>query len=212
MLSSVPGHDHAAIGYALDAGASIVVPQVDTVEQAKHIVSCAKFGRKHNGTRSVPPARLMPGLSDTPLDPSRSVWENLNDQAAIIIQIESLEGINNLDAILTEVGDQIDAVWIGSLDARVSMGLGFSFFEQPSEPEWLAAMDKYNAVLKKHDKPNSGFGLGPPEVVAKVAETKCIVFIHGDVFAILGCMGELAEAKKWPIRNFSAINKSSKVV
>lgn len=24
----VPGHDHAAIGYALDAGASIVVPQV----------------------------------------------------------------------------------------------------------------------------------------------------------------------------------------
>lgn len=24
----VPGHDHAAIGFALDAGASIVVPQV----------------------------------------------------------------------------------------------------------------------------------------------------------------------------------------
>src|SRR5271155_921672 len=91
IKNSVPGHDHAAIGYALDAGASIVVPQVDTVEQAKHIVSCAKFGRKHNGTRSAPPARLMPGLSDTPLDPSRSIWENLNDQAAIIIQIESLE-------------------------------------------------------------------------------------------------------------------------
>ena len=28
----VPGHDHAAIGYALDAGASIVVPQIDTIE------------------------------------------------------------------------------------------------------------------------------------------------------------------------------------
>jgi hypothetical protein len=71
-------------------------------------------------------------------------------------------------------------------------------------------MDKYNVTLKKHDKPSSGFGLGHPEVVAKVAETKCIVFIHGDVFSILGCMGELAEAKKWPAQNFSAINKASK--
>jgi 4-hydroxy-2-oxoheptanedioate aldolase len=209
---SVPGHDHAAIGYALDAGASIVVPQVDTVEQAKHVVSAAKFGRHNRGTRSVPPARLMPGLSDIPHDTSRSIWENLNDQAAIIIQIESLEGINNLDAILTEVGDDIDAVWLGSLDARVSMGLEFSFFEQPSEPEWLEAMDKYNATLKKHDKPNSGFGLGPPEVVAKVAESKCIVFIHGDVFSILGGMGDLAMAKKWPAHNFSAANKASKSV
>jgi 4-hydroxy-2-oxoheptanedioate aldolase len=209
---SVPGHDHAAIGYALDAGASIVVPQVDTVEQAKHVVSSAKFGRHHRGTRSVPPARLMPGLSDIPHDTSRSIWENLNDQAAIIIQIESLEGINNLDAILTEVGDDIDAVWLGSLDARVSMGLGFSLFEQPSEPEWLEAMDKYNATLKKHDKPNSGFGFGPPEVVAKVAESKCIVFMHGDVFSILGGMGDLAMAKKWPAHNFSAANKASKSV
>jgi len=154
----------------------------------------------------------MPGLSDIPIDPSRSVWENLNDQAAIIIQIESMEGINNLDAILTEVGDQIDAVWIGSLDARISMGLNFSLFEEQNEPEWLEALDKYYATLKKHDKPSSGFGLGPAEVVAKVAESKCIVFIHGDIFAILGCIGELAEAKKWPARNFSAINKALKSV
>lgn len=27
----VPGHDHAAIGYALDAGASVVIPQVGLV-------------------------------------------------------------------------------------------------------------------------------------------------------------------------------------
>lgn len=28
----VPGHDHAAIGYALDAGASVIVPQVEDAE------------------------------------------------------------------------------------------------------------------------------------------------------------------------------------
>jgi len=40
----VPGHEHASIGYALDAGASIVVPQVETVEQARHVVSAMKYG------------------------------------------------------------------------------------------------------------------------------------------------------------------------
>ncbi|KAK1493328.1 HpcH/HpaI aldolase/citrate lyase family protein [Colletotrichum tamarilloi] len=49
----VPGHDHAAIGYALDAGASVVIPQVETVEQAKHAISAAKFGIAQNGTRLV---------------------------------------------------------------------------------------------------------------------------------------------------------------
>jgi 4-hydroxy-2-oxoheptanedioate aldolase len=75
---------------------------------------------------------LLPGISDLGIDPSLSLHENVNKQAAIIIQIESLEGIKNLDAILTEAGDHIDSVWIGSLDARVSMGLS-SFVGQ--EPE-----------------------------------------------------------------------------
>jgi hypothetical protein len=37
--------------------------------------------------------------------------------------IESLEAIRNIDTILIEVGDHIDNVWLGSLDARVSMDL-----------------------------------------------------------------------------------------
>lgn len=90
----VPGHDHAAIGYALDAGASIVVPQVDTVEQAKHVVSAAKFGAKANGSRSAPPFRLIPGLTDMSYHPDKDVFAAVNDQAAIMIQIESEQGKN----------------------------------------------------------------------------------------------------------------------
>ncbi|KAL2018440.1 hypothetical protein VTK56DRAFT_859 [Thermocarpiscus australiensis] len=176
----VPGHDHAAIGYALDAGASIVVPQVETVEQAKHVVSAAKFGTRQNGTRSAPPFRLIPGLTDTTIDGSRDIWQNLNDQAAIMIQIETLEGINNLDAILTEVPD-IDVVWLGSLDCRVSMNLPGNLGMGGDEPEWHAAADKFDATLKKHKKPRAGFCLGGPEAIRKAAEDNVLLVVTADV-------------------------------
>lgn len=39
----VPGHDHAAIGYALDAGASIIVPQVGCYDDI-HLAKCHLLG------------------------------------------------------------------------------------------------------------------------------------------------------------------------
>ncbi|KFY35799.1 hypothetical protein V494_05586, partial [Pseudogymnoascus sp. VKM F-4513 (FW-928)] len=140
------GHDHANIGYALDTGASIMVPQVETVEDAKHIVSAAKFSKRLNGTRSAPPGRWLPGISDIGVKPELTLWENLNDQAAIIIQVESKEAVDNLDDILTECGDQIDAVWLGTLDCRVSMGLPGFWGE---EPEFLAVVETMNKALRK---------------------------------------------------------------
>ncbi|KAF2146410.1 uncharacterized protein K452DRAFT_305344 [Aplosporella prunicola CBS 121167] len=185
----IPGHDHASIGYALDAGASIIVPQVETVEQAEHIVSAAKFGLAQKGTRSAPPARWLPGLGDKTIDPTRSVFESVNDQAALVIQIESEKGIKNLDAILTAVGDRIDCVWIGTLDLRVSMGL--SGFWGP-EPEFLNAVQLYEETLKKHDKPNSGMCAAGNWASGA---NKSLVITTGDLFAFLGQTGVLQEAR-----------------
>ncbi|KAK4245115.1 Pyruvate/Phosphoenolpyruvate kinase-like domain-containing protein [Corynascus novoguineensis] len=190
----VPGHDHAAIGFALDAGASIVIPQLETVEQAKHVVSSAKFGTRQNGTRSAPPFRMVPGLTDMAADGKRDVWQNLNDQAAIMVQIESLEGINNLDAILTEVPD-IDVVWLGSLDCRISMNLPANF-GQGDEPEWLAAVDKFNSTLKKHNKPRAGFCLGSGPELAKAAEDNCLLIHAADVLKLYEMGPQLLAARQ----------------
>ncbi|UKZ78947.1 hypothetical protein TrVFT333_006695 [Trichoderma virens FT-333] len=171
----VPGHDHASIGYALDAGASLVIPQVETVEQAKHVVSAAKFGSKQNGTRSAPPFRLMPGVTDRPFQAGRDIFEALNDQAAIMIQIESLEGINNLDAILTEVPN-IDMVWLGTLDARVEMNMSSNYGMGGNEPEWVEARQN-------------------PESFKKVAERMSFIIMAADVKALAG-MGEVLQLSR----------------
>ena len=190
IIDRVPGHDHAAIGYALDAGASIIIPQVDTVEQAQHVVSAAKFGIKAKGNRSAPPCRWLSGIGDIGIDPSRSIWENVNDQAAIIIQIESEEGARNLDTILTAVGDQIDAVWLGTLDMRVSMGYdGF----WGSEPRFLDIVELYQNTLKKHDVPNTGMCVGGDW--AKGAN-KAFVIVGGDAFAFLADTATIKNARE----------------
>jgi len=122
----IPGHDHASIGYALDAGASTIAPQVDTVEQARHIISAGKFGSRKRGTRSPPPFRPLPGITDLPYDSDKTLYENLNDQSTIVIQVETPEGINNLDDILTAC-PKINAVWLGTLVCHVSMDLPANF-------------------------------------------------------------------------------------
>ena len=190
MVNRVPGHDHASIGYALDAGASIVIPQIETVEQAQHVVAAAKFGSARKGTRSAPPCRWLPEIGDTPIDPTRSIWENVNDQAAIIIQIETELGVRNLDTILTAVGDQIDAVWLGTLDMRVSMGLN-SFWG--SESQFLSTVQLYEEILKKHDIPNSGFCLNGNW--AKGAN-KAFVVVGGDAFAFLADMATISDGRQ----------------
>lgn len=115
-----------------------MVPQVDTPEQvsvigrsetltiyscsftsfaspqARHIMSAAKFGANNRGTRSFPPFRWLSGMTDTRLDATKTFCENLNEQGAVMIQIESMEGVNNIDAILDAEPD-IDGVWCGTV-------------------------------------------------------------------------------------------------
>jgi 2-keto-3-deoxy-L-rhamnonate aldolase RhmA len=199
--TSVPGHDHASIGFALDAGASIVVPQVDTAEQAKKIVAAAKFGASIGGKRSAPPSRWLPQSSMQSCNSAISFWENQNLQAALIVQIESLEGINNLDAILTDVGEHIDSVWLGSLDLRVSMGLP-GFWGQ--EPEWVSALNTFRSVLEKHDKPYSGLATGDDEWLKIRGEGRSVMFVASDLEAILRTRDDLARIRKlFPKNDYS---------
>jgi len=197
LLYSVPGHDHAAIGYALDAGASVVIPQVETVEQAQHVMSASKFGTRNKGTRSAPPFRLIPGVTDgRAVHPQRDVWSNLNEQAAVIIQIETLEGIHNLDAILTAVPD-IDCVWLGTLDCRISMNLPAGFGVPDDEPEWQEAVKIYEATMKKHGKPKGGFTFAAgADALREQGKEKPFMCCFADVVTLMGMGQQLGQFRE----------------
>lgn len=183
------------MAYALDAGASIVVPHVDTVEQAQHVVRAVKFGSKHKGIRSAPPFRYVHHLTDAALEPQNGLWESLNNQAALMIQIETVEGIRNLDAILTEVFG-IDAVWLGALDTRVSMSLPAGHGVRGTEPEWLEAADLFHSTVKKHNKPYAGFSFATGDELRKITSNMSMCMITADTTKLAEMMGELTAAKE----------------
>ena len=105
------------ISRALDIGATgIMVPAVDDVEQARNAVSMAKYPPM--GSRGV-----MSGLAGSSYRPDPSIGETLeraNRETVVIAQIESVAGVENVDAIAAV--DGIDILWVGSLDLSVSIG------------------------------------------------------------------------------------------
>ncbi len=166
---------------------------METVEQARHVVSCVKFGTANNGTRSAPPCRLFPGLEDTPLDAKAGLHKSLNNQAAVMIQIESLAAIQNLDAILAAVPD-IDIVFLGMLDCRVSMNMKGGFGVVAEEPEWLESLALFKDTLKKHDKPWARYSFAA-EPFRKEVDGMSVCFVTFDVMALMAMNDQLVAAR-----------------
>jgi 4-hydroxy-2-oxoheptanedioate aldolase len=154
-----------------------------------------------SGTRSAPPARFIPKLSDQCIDPSKTFQQNLNDQAAIIIQIESVEAVDNLDAILTECGHHIDSCWLGTLDLRVDMNLSGLWGD---EPEFQKLVEKYATVVKKHNMPTSGLCHGTPDMKKALSKGKSFVCVASDMAGVYSQLGELTVARQaFPVKDYS---------
>jgi 4-hydroxy-2-oxoheptanedioate aldolase len=113
-LIRVPEGSHSYIKRALDAGAyGIVVPMVDTVEQAKHAIAAAKYPPE--GNRSV-----GGGMGNLNFDcSSAEYYQQANDQILVVLQTESPTGVKNAEAIYSLPG--CDAIFVGPNDLRYQM-------------------------------------------------------------------------------------------
>jgi 4-hydroxy-2-oxoheptanedioate aldolase len=113
-LCRVPEGTHFYIKRALDAGAwGIVVPMVNTVEQAKSIIAAAKY--PPIGDRSV-----GGGLHAMSFDaPAGEYFKHANNQIVVILQTESPLGVRNAEGIYALPG--CDGIFVGPNDLRAQM-------------------------------------------------------------------------------------------
>lgn len=113
----VPANEPAWIGRALDGGAvGIVVPHVETPEDAARAVSAARYPPA--GSRSL--SGLLPQLSYRPL-PAPEVMRRADASTFVIALVETAEAIERVEAIAAVPG--LDALQIGTSDLTVSLGV-----------------------------------------------------------------------------------------
>ncbi|PLB44566.1 2,4-dihydroxyhept-2-ene-1,7-dioic acid aldolase [Aspergillus steynii IBT 23096] len=128
---------------ALDAGAhGIVVPQINTAEEAKAVVQCSKFPPQGSrGQGSAFPA-ITHGI-DIP-----TYLKTANQTLITCLQIESKEGVQKVDEICAV--DGVDMLFIGPNDLALSV-LGY-VPAKGDEPEFVDAIDRIVAAARKHGK------------------------------------------------------------
>jgi len=111
----------------LDQGAqAIVVPHVNTAEEARAVVEASKFTPV--GARGSYTSRQGIGVDD--------YFTLANDETMAIVLIEDIAAINNLDDILKV--DHIDVFFVARTDLPQSMG----FVGQPAHPEVDRTVDR----------------------------------------------------------------------
>lgn len=152
-LVRVPAAHYHLIAPVLDAGAhGIMVPMIETVEQAKSIAEWCRY--RPEGKRG-----LAFGIGHDEYsggDIVRKMAEE-NERTLVIALIETVSGIANVDKIMAVPG--IDVGWLGHFDLSNSMGITGQF----DNPDFLKAVDRMVAACAKHGKP-AGFLASSPEM------------------------------------------------
>jgi 4-hydroxy-2-oxoheptanedioate aldolase len=111
-IARVARNDYTMVGRLLDEGCmGIVFPMVHTAADAKQAADSCRLPPV--GNRSWGWGRAARYGDDYP------DW--VNDQVLVIVQIESIQAVENAEAILATPG--VDGCWLGPGDMALSMGI-----------------------------------------------------------------------------------------
>jgi 2-dehydro-3-deoxyglucarate aldolase len=114
-LPRIASHSMEAIKRLLDSGADgIIVPMVNTPEEVEQLISWCKYPPL--GKRSFGIARGQ-GYGFDFHDYTKT-W---NESSTLIIQIESIQGVDNIDKLLSY--QEVDGAMIGPYDLSGSLGI-----------------------------------------------------------------------------------------
>lgn len=155
-LARVPRGDHDLIKRVLDGGAmGIVVPMVNTVQEAKEAIAAAKYPPA--GNRSI--GGSIPALNYQAT--AGEYYQHANDEVLVILQTESPEGVANAEEIYQLPG--IDAIFVGPND----------LFWQMKGPDGAAPEpEQFEAMLQRILETGKKFGTPVGLHTASVTEAK----------------------------------------
>jgi 2-keto-3-deoxy-L-rhamnonate aldolase RhmA len=129
---------------ALDVGATgVLVPFVNTAEQARQAVAAAKYPPL--GVRGFSFSRA----NDWGVNFQADV-RSANDETAVIVMIESRQGVDNVEAIVAV--DGVDAVFIGPYDLSGSYGI-------PGQTQDPVVRDACRRVVRACENAGKSVGL-----------------------------------------------------
>src|SRR5712692_2549719 len=135
----VPWNEHGIIMKSLDAGAyGVIVPLVNTRAEAEAAVAACRYPPL--GVRSHGPIRAA-------YYAGRDYIAHANDEVLCIVQIETKEAVDNLDAILSVPG--VDATYIGPADLSISLGLPPA--SDRDEPTFVDAVQRVLDACRRHN-------------------------------------------------------------
>ena len=165
---------------ALDAGAQgVLVPLVNTAEQAAEVVQHAKYppqGARGNGG-------LLPHMGFAASRASYSV--DANSQTMVAIQIETRQAVGNIDEILAVPG--IDCAFIGPNDLHISYGQPPSYWSE--DPGFQGAVRAVLAACARHKVIPGILCANAAQAKLRVAEGFRFVGYGSDLALMLSAVG-----------------------
>lgn len=180
----VPEAAEVPIKKALDLGAAgIIVPQVNTAEQAANVVRYARYAPE--GARGVGLARAQ-GYGQR----FREYLESANREIAVIVQAEHALAVDNIEAIVRVPG--VDAVLLGPYDLSASLGK----IGQIDDPAVVRAIRRVTDACRAAGMPLGYFGVTAAAVAPYTAQGYTLIVAGVDtLFLGNGAKALLAELK-----------------
>ncbi|MED5620802.1 HpcH/HpaI aldolase family protein [Ideonella sp. BN130291] len=150
----VPWNDSVMVKRVLDAGAATVMfPFVQSADEARRAVAATRYPPQ--GVRGMAGMSRASRYGTTP-----NYLKTANAEAGVIVQLETREAVQALEAIAQV--DGVDALFIGPADLSASLG----HVGEPAHPEVLDLMSQAAGRARAAGKPIGTLG-GTPEMVAQ---------------------------------------------
>ena len=146
FIARVQDCEYHCISKCIDMGADgVLIPRTESMEQVEtaiHSLRMYPYGKK--------------GVGGSCMRPGETIAE-FNSNRLLFLQMESPQGIDLLDEILTKYGDQVAGIIVGPSDLTSAMG--FPTFGGPKSEEYYDYIRKVIRVSKAHGK-SSGIFMG----------------------------------------------------